>query len=282
MDSSDEVAPVAVLPFVVSFDQHAAGEPQQGGGVGEDPDDVGAALDLAVEPLEGVGRPDLVPVRVREVREGGEVGLGVAEQLRDGGELRRRACRRRGRPAPGTSAWPGWAKIVRMVAATISAWPLLTLASTLRMKCTRHRCQAPPCSTVPIALTRPRWASLMTSCTPVRPRSRRSRRNSVQNDLGLAVPDRATEHFTSAIGTDAGGDDDGLGHDPPADPDLAVGRVQEHDTGTRCSSSGRVRQVATSVSSCAQIRADLALADPGAAHRDDQVIDPAGADTPST
>ena len=31
--------------------------------VGEDTDDVGAALDLFVEPLERVGRPDLLPVR---------------------------------------------------------------------------------------------------------------------------------------------------------------------------------------------------------------------------
>jgi hypothetical protein len=32
----------------VGFDQHRAGEPEQGCGVGEDPDDVGAALDLLV------------------------------------------------------------------------------------------------------------------------------------------------------------------------------------------------------------------------------------------
>jgi hypothetical protein len=80
-----------------------------------------------------------------------------------------------------TSFGPGWAKIVRIAAATISAWSLLTLASTLRMKCTRQRCQLAPCITVAMALTRPLWASLIVSCTPARPRSRRSRRNSVQN-----------------------------------------------------------------------------------------------------
>ena len=47
----------------MNLDQDAAGEAQQGLGVGEDPDDVGAALDLLVDPLEGVGRPDLLPVR---------------------------------------------------------------------------------------------------------------------------------------------------------------------------------------------------------------------------
>jgi len=62
-----------------------------------------------------------------------------------------------------TSARPGWAKIVRMVAATISAWPLLTRARALRMKWTRQHCQLAPCIVVEIALMRPLWASLMTS-----------------------------------------------------------------------------------------------------------------------
>jgi len=42
--------------------------------------------------------------------------------------------------------------------------------------------------TVPMALVRPRWASLMTSWTPVRPRSRRSRRNSVQKSSVSLFP----------------------------------------------------------------------------------------------
>ena len=46
-----EVAFIGDLPFVVGFDEHRAGQAQQGGGVGKDPDDVGAALDLFVEPL---------------------------------------------------------------------------------------------------------------------------------------------------------------------------------------------------------------------------------------
>ena len=50
-----------------------------------------------------------------------------------------------------------------MLAATISAWPLLTFARALRMKWTRQRCQAAPCIVVQIALMRPLWASLMTS-----------------------------------------------------------------------------------------------------------------------
>src|SRR5215203_1515778 len=38
-------------PFVVLLEQDCADEPGDGGFVGEDPDDVGAALDLAVEAL---------------------------------------------------------------------------------------------------------------------------------------------------------------------------------------------------------------------------------------
>ena len=42
----------ADLPLVVGLDQDRAGQAEQGGGVGEDPDDVGAAFDFLVEPLE--------------------------------------------------------------------------------------------------------------------------------------------------------------------------------------------------------------------------------------
>ena len=51
------VAEVALAdePFVVLFDHDAGGEADQGAVVGEDADDVGAAADLAVDPLEWVG-----------------------------------------------------------------------------------------------------------------------------------------------------------------------------------------------------------------------------------
>jgi hypothetical protein len=42
----------------VGLGEDGAGEAVQGGGVGEDPDDVGAAFDLFVEAFQGVGRPD--------------------------------------------------------------------------------------------------------------------------------------------------------------------------------------------------------------------------------
>ena len=55
--------------------------------LGEDPDDVGAASDLAVEPLVGVVRPDLAPDFLGEGGEGEQVRAGGLEVLSDRGEL---------------------------------------------------------------------------------------------------------------------------------------------------------------------------------------------------
>jgi hypothetical protein len=62
-------------------------EPDQGVAVGEDADHVGAAADLAVEPLLGVVRPDLPPDRLREDGEGEHVGAGLLEVVDHGGQL---------------------------------------------------------------------------------------------------------------------------------------------------------------------------------------------------
>ena len=75
----------------------------------------------------------------------------------------------------------GWAKIVRMEAATISAEALGTLAKTLRMKWTRQRCHDEPTKTLAMACLRPRWWSEMTSWTPVSPRARSERKKAVHN-----------------------------------------------------------------------------------------------------
>src|SRR6266850_8450049 len=46
---------VLQLPFIVLLEQYRANQPNDGGFIGEDADDVGAPLDLFVEPLERVG-----------------------------------------------------------------------------------------------------------------------------------------------------------------------------------------------------------------------------------
>ena len=59
-DVESEVA--ALLgPFVVLLGEDGTDEADDRVAVGEDPDGVGAAPDLAVEPFSGVVRPDLDP-----------------------------------------------------------------------------------------------------------------------------------------------------------------------------------------------------------------------------
>jgi hypothetical protein len=47
-------------PFVILFGQDGADQPDQGGSVGEDADDVGAAADFFVESFLGVVGPGLL------------------------------------------------------------------------------------------------------------------------------------------------------------------------------------------------------------------------------
>jgi hypothetical protein len=68
---------------VIGFDGEHRDEPDQAVVVGEDPDDVGAPSDLAVEALKRIRRSDLGPVLGRERVEREHVGLGLVEQRRD-------------------------------------------------------------------------------------------------------------------------------------------------------------------------------------------------------
>jgi hypothetical protein len=53
------VAPALNRPFVVLFEQQRPDQADDGGLVREDTDHLGAPLDLAVEPLDGIGRVQL-------------------------------------------------------------------------------------------------------------------------------------------------------------------------------------------------------------------------------
>jgi hypothetical protein len=66
-------------PFVVLFGEHGADQADHRVAVGEDPDDVGAAAQLLVEPFLGVVRPDLAPVLLGEPGEREHVGGGFRE-----------------------------------------------------------------------------------------------------------------------------------------------------------------------------------------------------------
>ena len=73
-------------PFVVLFDDDAGREADEGAVVGEDADDIGSAADLAVDPLERIGRAQLRPVHQREAVEGERLArdYGVELELRIG------------------------------------------------------------------------------------------------------------------------------------------------------------------------------------------------------
>src|SRR3954467_14650326 len=73
----------AAFMTVVGLDREHRDQPDQRGVVGEDPHDVGAPCDLAVEALKRIRRSDLRPVLGRERVEGQDVGLGVLEQRSD-------------------------------------------------------------------------------------------------------------------------------------------------------------------------------------------------------
>jgi hypothetical protein len=77
--------------------QDGANQSDDGFIVGEDANDVGAALDLAVQSLDRIGRADLRPVLLGEVHECENVDLGVIEQ---GCELRQTAAQLIGDMAP--------------------------------------------------------------------------------------------------------------------------------------------------------------------------------------
>ena len=79
-----EVA-AAFGPPVVLLGQDGADEADQGVAVGEDPDDVGAPADLAIESFLRIVRPDLAPELFGERGEGQDVGAGGVEV---GGNLR--------------------------------------------------------------------------------------------------------------------------------------------------------------------------------------------------
>jgi hypothetical protein len=74
-------------PFVVLFGQDGADEADQGIAAGEDPDDIGAAADLAVQPLLRVVGPDLPPEFLGEAGERQHVRAGCLQVLSHLGQL---------------------------------------------------------------------------------------------------------------------------------------------------------------------------------------------------
>ena len=81
-----EVAAVGGLVFVVCVGEDGADEAHGGGFVRSVAHYPGSAFDFFVDPLQGVGRPDLGPVGFGEVGEGQDLGFGGVHELAGFGE----------------------------------------------------------------------------------------------------------------------------------------------------------------------------------------------------
>jgi hypothetical protein len=166
----------------VLLGEQGADQADDRGAVGEDADDVGAAADLLVQPLERVVRPELAPVLLRKLVNARISGPASSSSAAASGKRPSSwatilACCSR------TDSASGWAKIERTIVATKLCALLGTRVSRLRMKCMRQRCQLAPGGVAAIA-TRPGWASEVTRRTPARPRATRAAQ---EGELGGAV-----------------------------------------------------------------------------------------------
>ena len=167
-------------PLVVLLGQHRADQADQRVAAGEDPDHVGAAADLLVQPFLRVVRPDLPPDLPRVAGEGQQLVAGVVEV--------------RGRVA---GTWPSSASTTRSYCArTASASAcskiVRTWVATMRLGRLGHPGEQVAQVVGTAALPgrpgqrgadrgdQPGWASEMTSCTPDRPRATSPRRNASQ------------------------------------------------------------------------------------------------------
>ena len=153
-----------------------------------------------------------------------------------------------------TARASGWAKIVWMAAITMWVLFRFTRVSTLRMKWTRHRCQAEPTITASTAAFRPRCWSEMTRRTPAESPGPQGAQELGPKGPVLGVADGTAEHLPVAVHGHPGGHHHGPGDHLVVDPALQVGGVQEHvgeldvveasGTGTppaRSSSSAQIR-----------------------------------------
>ena len=223
-----EVAAFGDGPLVVLVQQDGADEADHGGVVGEDADDVGAALDLFVDPLERVRRGDLAPVRPRE--------RGVSEHV---GSRRRRASRRlwgtgrRGSRRP-RGAGLGWRRRRaerRSCARSRRPCPWRR-AGPWRGCCasrwTLQRCQPAPANTRAIDAFSPAWASEITSRTPSRPAVRETCAGTRSRTPRLRCRRRRRRAPHGHRRRDPGGDDHGARHDAVVVAGLDVGGVQVH------------------------------------------------------
>jgi len=132
-------------------------------------DDLCAALDLAVQAFDRVGRVQLCPVFLGEGHVSQHVVLGVIHQRGEFGHLGPDLIGDCPPLCAGRFGGVPQAKAVAMKAETTLRPLFPAWARALRWKWTRHLCQV-ALRTFETAALMPSWASLMTSFTPRRPR----------------------------------------------------------------------------------------------------------------
>ena len=128
------------LPLVVGLDHDSGDDAQDALVVGENPDDVGAPFDLSVDPLQGIRRQIFFQWATGKWVKARRSSLVSTSMAATPGHCAVSM------PAISVSwerTWmaSGWAKMVRIDAATISAEALGTRARTFLIQWTRHRIQ---------------------------------------------------------------------------------------------------------------------------------------------
>jgi hypothetical protein len=204
----------------MGFDQDGAGEPQQGLGVREDADDVGAAFDFLVQPFERVGAPDLLPVPGGEAGEGQQVLGGVVEHGLDLGQLPAEhagddvelladvlliGLGEDGADCGGDHLGVAPGDLGQDVAQEVHA-------AALPGRAEQHGGDRGLQSGVGVG------DDQLNSGEPAR--LQRSEEGGPERAV-LGVADGEPEHLPPSVRADSGGDDDSLGDDPTVDPGLA-------------------------------------------------------------
>ena len=241
--------------------------------VGEYPHDVGAAADLAVDPLQRVGRAQLGAVSVRNPQKASRSGSASSSSRATLGTLASRWVTVSASSRWASSSEPA-RKIGRMAAPTSCCRSLGQCPRASHRKWTVQRCQGAPSTWAMVAL-RPSWVSETTSCTPAR-RGGQAAQELPPERLGLGRPHVHAHDLPLAGGVNPVGDHQSAVLDPAAGPDLLhLGVQPQLGVGDLQGSLAEGHHLL--IQALAEPR-HLVLADPGEAQGLDQPVDLAGGD----
>ena len=206
-------------------------QPDQRAVVGEDPDDVGAPADLAVEALERVGRAQLAPVFGREGVEGEQSSSASSSSAAILGSGSAQLVDRLAEPLAGLPRRSAALKIGRISAASSPCWSLRACPRQSLRKWTVQRCQGRR-APAPIAAFSPACASEMTSCTPTEAALDQAAQEAAPERLGLGFADVEADDLAAARSHGRRGRPPRLADDAAAVADLLDLRVERTGRGS--------------------------------------------------